>query len=102
MNDWTSENLDKVADEYERPTPRSLDDFLRELKANPPTGEFKPCAFWNADGGMLEVYLRPENYRSERVSPGISILWSLEEEGAVVGVMVHGVKKLIGGDNDGR
>lgn len=56
--------------------------------------EFKPSVCYNRDGDLIEVYFENDHCVAES-QPGLTIERSMETQ-RVVGVKVHGVKKLMG------
>ena len=60
--------------------------------------EFKPAAYYDADGDCIEFLARPDNFHAERVDELVTVYIS-EETGDVIGSLLKGVtpfcKKLL-------
>ena len=65
--------------------------FLAQLG---PLGEFKPYATHNVDGDSIEVYLEGVACHWTQPFPYVSLAWA-EDDGRLVGVEIHGVKRII-------
>lgn len=60
--------------------------------------EFRPTAYYDADGDCIEFLARPDNFHAERVDELVTVYLS-EETGEVIGSLLKGVtpfcKKLL-------
>lgn len=92
------ETYDKKLEEaHERST--DFLEFMESVKKleRPP---FKPNAIHNEDGDMIEVYLSDETISYKKwLCPQISLLLCQETD-EIIGVNIHGVKRLLEKDGD--
>ena len=65
---------------------------LQTQKAEP----FKPCAWYNADGDALEVYLSPEPHVTERINTLISVFVAPSDRDEVLGFVIKNIKRHFG------
>lgn len=72
----------------------SLSELSDYIKSMPPCGEFKPEAFYNREGDMIEVYFENASCYAERM--GNFTVERSQHDNRIVGVKIHGVKSLIG------
>lgn len=80
--------------EHARPLEELLDEI--ERTCSHPRPPFKPCAYHNVEGDMLEVFLSPEPSVAEWIPPGaITVHTDPEDRTKVLGVTVHGLSKIL-------
>jgi len=71
-----------------------LDQFIKELDKMP-RKKFKPFAYHNVPGDMLEVFWSNENHYAQWVNKEITLLVSQKDKKTVVGVIVEGLSKVM-------
>jgi hypothetical protein len=83
---------------HEDGTPYTFEEFLEELEGMAGGREFKPCAFYNKVGDILELYWADEACFVEHLGNGVEICKSFQGEGKpdkIVGAKFWGLKKLL-------
>lgn len=73
-------------------TPQSLEDFIAELGPPP---EFKPNAWYNEPGDLIEVYWSNEDHVHRHLNRQLELKVSTEDRDKVTGVMIWGVRKML-------
>jgi hypothetical protein len=69
-------------------------DLKRYLEENAPTGEFTPCAHYDADADALTFYFSNEPDYARRLNSRVTIYLS-EESNELVGCRVKGVRAVL-------
>lgn len=70
-----------------------------------PRREFRPFAFHNAEGDMIEAWWDGEEGVAVPLNDTITLRVSAEDRSRVIGVVVHGVSRLMtprGDEDDGE
>jgi len=80
--------------------PLSFEDFLKRIEEeNPGPHEFKPCAFYNRAGDILEVHWKNTPYIGRWLGNGIDLYIkckdSEDEPDEIVGCLVWGIKRRL-------
>src|SRR5207249_4785380 len=58
-----------------------------------PASEFKPSAYYDADGDCIEFLAKPDAFYEERVDDLVTVYYS-QKTGEVIGSLIKGVSKL--------
>ena len=69
------------------------EDLSEYLIANPPSGEFSPCAFFNIDGNQLEVYWENQPSYGKTIE-GMCLHHGMDDD-KIVGVTLYNIKKIM-------
>jgi len=73
-----------------------FEEFLKEIEETVPLGEFKPGAFYNRAGDLIQVYLSNEPNYGEYINEHITLMYAAgEEEKRIVGYYVENIKTLL-------
>lgn len=80
------DSLDDWLNEYEK----ALKAAMKECGGRPP---WKPNAFYNEGGDMLEVYFNDEQSYAHWLNPQITLMLSLDTK-EIVGVKIYGISKM--------
>jgi hypothetical protein len=72
----------------------SNDEFAKRMMLlAKPAGEFKPTAYYDADGDCIEFLAKPDLFYEERVDDLVTVYYS-QKTGEVIGSLIKGVSKL--------
>lgn len=71
----------------------TLDEFIKDLDKMP-RGKFKPFAYHNVLGDMIEVFWSNESHFAQWLNREITLLVSQKDKKTVVGVIVEGLSKI--------
>src|SRR5712691_10044185 len=58
-----------------------------------PASEFKPTAYYDADGDCIEFLAKPDPFFEERIDDLVTVYYS-QKTGEVIGSLIKGVSKL--------
>lgn len=70
--------------------PQTLTEYLATHRCK----GFKPSAHYNSDGDMIECWIADDQCYGKQITPGITVMRSFAT-GAVVGVQIHGVWRMV-------
>jgi hypothetical protein len=72
----------------------SNDEFAKRMMLlAKPASEFKPTAYYDADGDCIEFLAKPDAFYEERVDDLVTVYYS-QRTGEVIGSLIKGVSKL--------
>ncbi|MBM3881691.1 MAG: hypothetical protein FJ387_18525 [Verrucomicrobia bacterium] len=72
----------------------SNDEFAKRMMLlAKPASEFKPSAYYDADGDCIEFLAKPDPFYEERVDDLVTVYYS-QKTGEVIGSLLKGVSKL--------
>ena len=75
-------------------TTMSNDEFAKRMMLlAKPAGEFKPSAYYDADGDCIEFLAKPDAFFEERLDDLVTVYYS-QKTGEVIGSLIKGVSKL--------
>ncbi len=74
--------------------PESFEDFVLRAIKDAPSEPFKPNAFHNTDGDLLEVFWENVSYYAEWLNPKVTVLRA-EDDKRIVGCQVWGLSKTM-------
>src|SRR6266567_2943029 len=72
----------------------SNDEFAKRMMLlASPANEFRPTAYYDADGDCIEFLAKPDPFREERVDDIVTVYYSQKTD-EVIGSLIKGVSKL--------